>query len=217
MINPVAAVTRLRVMGPAYFPTGIRERIPRPRSRVLLVAAIVFFVVSNAFNVFLGYLIVNGSLDDKWYDFRDLGIGMRELTAWLDTQNASLPSGFDSVGFLGDHWMSYIATGFIGAFAILNFIGIVLLILVWTERRLLARIQVRRTMRRGRSAARASPERIWLRMRSTGSGSKHGLVMASRNRSKAMARVSVSVPSEPLKLSRPAPKPMDMELSSRRC
>ena len=106
MINPVAAVTRLRVMGPAYFPTGIRERIPRPRSRVLLVAAIVFFVVSNAFNVFLGYLIVNGSLDDKWYDFRDLGIGMRELTAWLDTQNASLPSGFDSVGFLGDHWVA---------------------------------------------------------------------------------------------------------------
>ena len=144
MINPVSAITRLKVMGPAYFPTGIRERVAKPRSKMLFVAAIVFFVVSNAFNVFLGYLIFNGSLDDKWYDFRDLGIAMRELTVWLDTQNASLPAGLDSIGFLGDHWMSYLATGFIGAFAILNFIGIVLLVLVWTERRLLARIQVRR-------------------------------------------------------------------------
>ena len=136
-----AFVERLRVMGPAYFPTGIRERIPRPKSRVLMIAMVAFFVLNNLFNVVLTYWVVSGRLDGKWYDFRDLGLVMGRFKVWLDERNAELPAGFD---FLGEQWLSYTVSAFIGGFAILNFIGLVLLILVWLERRILARIQVRR-------------------------------------------------------------------------
>ncbi len=136
-----AMIGRLRAMGPAYFPTGIRDRVPRPQSRVLLIGLIVFFVLNNAFNALLMFLVVSGRLDGKWYDFRDPGVVMGKFAGWLDDRNAELPSGLD---FLGEHWLSYLVPAVIGGFAILSFVGLVLLLLVWLERRLLARIQVRR-------------------------------------------------------------------------
>jgi NADH-quinone oxidoreductase subunit H len=132
---------RLHLMGPAFFPTGIRQVIPRSTSRVLIIGALVFFVANNVFNAVLTYLVLDGRFEDKWYDFRDPGFAMAKFKLWLDDRNADLPSGFD---FLGEHFLSYSISAFLGAFFILNFIGLVLLILVWLERRLLARIQVRR-------------------------------------------------------------------------
>ncbi len=141
VLRRIPLVNRLRRMGPEFFPTGIRQRIPHPKSRVLLTGFIAFFVVSNVFNVFLTYWVINGNLDGKWYDFRDPGVAMGQFTGWLDDRNAELPSGLD---FLGAHWLSYAVSAAIGGLAILSFIGLVLLLLVWSERSLLARIQVRR-------------------------------------------------------------------------
>ena len=121
---------RLRAMGPAYFPTGTREARPRRRSRWLLAAAVVFFIASNALNVAIGWAMISGKFDGKWYDFRDLGIAVGQLREGLDDRY--------------DPAVSYVVTALIGASAILGFIALVLLILVWAERRLLARIQVRR-------------------------------------------------------------------------
>ncbi|HJM75064.1 MAG TPA: complex I subunit 1 family protein, partial [Dehalococcoidia bacterium] len=132
---------RLQSMGPAFFPTGIVERIPRPKSRVLMIGALVFFVVNNVVNLVLLVLVLDGRFEDKWYDFRDPGLAMGRFKGWLDDRNAELPSGLD---FLGEHFLSYSISAVIGGAAILTFIGLVLLILVWIERRLLARIQVRR-------------------------------------------------------------------------
>src|SRR5205085_8574459 len=42
------------------------------------------------------------------------------------------------------HWVAYIVAGLIGATAIGLFLGIVMLSLIWLERRAIARIQIRR-------------------------------------------------------------------------
>ena len=120
---------RLRAMGPAYFPTGIRVRSHRgPRWMALALAIVAMGAL--AANVAIGVVVVNGTLDGEWYDIRDMGIAVGQLRQGLDDRF--------------DPWVSYVLTAIIGAAGILTFIGLVLLLLVWAERRLLARIQVRR-------------------------------------------------------------------------
>ncbi len=121
---------RLRAMGPAHFPTGIRLVRPRRKPRWLTAAMAVMFVGGNAINVALGWAMISGALDGKWYDFRDAGVAMGQLREGLDDRFAS--------------WVSYTVTALIGGSAILGFVGATLLLLGWLERRVLARIQIRR-------------------------------------------------------------------------
>ena len=81
-------------------------------------------------NALVGFIVVDGHLDGRWYDFRDLGYAMERLRIELD----EVSSG---------PWLSYWVTGLIGGLGILSFIGGFLLIGSWIERRLLARFQVR--------------------------------------------------------------------------
>ena len=67
----------------------------------------------------------------RWYDFRDLGNGVNRLIEAL--RDADAP---DSV--------VYIVAGLLGALGILIFVGVTSIINIWIERRLIARIQVRR-------------------------------------------------------------------------
>ena len=120
----------MRTGGADSFPTGIRRVVERARSRPLLIAAAIFFLVNNVVNAYVGWLVISGRLDGKWYDFRDLGIAVGQLREGLDDRY--------------DPAVSYIVTAVIGSFVILNFVGVMLILLVWVERRLLARFQVRR-------------------------------------------------------------------------
>lgn len=118
----------------------IRIRVPMSTGKA--VAGVVTLGVLAIIGAAVGYVVVSGALDGHWYDFRDLGIPMAHLRDWLDEQNASQPEALRTA--LGDHWMSWLTTALIGAIGILSFVGGVLLILIWVERRLIGRIQVRR-------------------------------------------------------------------------
>jgi len=106
----------------------------QPRVLVPLAVALVAFL---ALNVAVAVLVVSGRLDGRWYDFRDLGIGVQALREWLDERTADQPQWMSDA--LGDHWLSYIVTALIGAIGILSFVGVVLLVLIWVERRLIGR------------------------------------------------------------------------------
>ena len=67
----------------------------------------------------------------NWYDLRDLGNGVARLIEAL--RDAGAPDG-----------LIYAITGLLGALAILLFVGLAAIINIWIERRLIARIQVRR-------------------------------------------------------------------------
>ncbi len=67
----------------------------------------------------------------RWYDFRDLGNGVARLIEALEDVGA--PDG-----------VIYAVTGLLGAVAILVFVAIAAVMNSWIERRLIARIQVRR-------------------------------------------------------------------------
>jgi NADH-quinone oxidoreductase subunit H len=88
-------------------------------------------LVGLAVNVAIAWVVISGRLDGHWYDFRDLGIAIGDLRGWLDDRNAG-------------PWLSYWVTALIGGVAILSFIGGVLVIGTWVERRLLAKFQIRR-------------------------------------------------------------------------
>src|SRR5207247_1640399 len=122
----------------ALDPIRARRVVTTAKKLVGAIALLVLLLISAA----IGFVVVSGRLDGRWYDFRDLGIGVDHLRGWLDLQNAKQPSGLHNV--LGDHWMSYVVTALIGAIGILSFVGGVLLVLIWVERRLIGRIQVRR-------------------------------------------------------------------------
>ena len=107
----------------------------------LIAGGIVVALGFIAANVALGYVVIDGRLDGEWYDFRDLGIAVEDLRGWLDDRNADQPGWLE---WLGDHWISYAVTALIGAVGIMTFVGVALLALIWTERRLIGRIQVRR-------------------------------------------------------------------------
>jgi NADH-quinone oxidoreductase subunit H len=119
----------------------IRVPARRPPARLMLAGAAGLLVFA-AINVAIAVLIISGRLDGHWYDFRDLGNAVQGLRGWLDERTADQPGWLSDV--LGDHWLSYIVTALIGAVGILSFVGAVLLVLIWVERRLIGRIQVRR-------------------------------------------------------------------------
>ena len=87
-------------------------------------------LLAAAANAAVGYLVVDGRLDGQWYDVRDLGLGVERLRAELD---AVAPA-----------YLSYWVTALLGVGGILGFLGLVLLLGSWVERRLLARFQIRR-------------------------------------------------------------------------
>ena len=87
-------------------------------------------LLAAAANAVVGYLVIDGRLDGQWYDVRDLGFAVERLRAELD---AVAPPA-----------LSYWVTAIVGAGAILSFLGLVLLLGGWVERRLLARFQIRR-------------------------------------------------------------------------
>jgi NADH-quinone oxidoreductase subunit H len=95
----------------------------------LLLAA--FALSGLAVNVAIAWVVISGRLDGHWYDFRDLGIAVGDLRGWLDDRGAG-------------PWLSYWVTALIGGVGILAFIGGVLVIGTWVERRLLAKFQIRR-------------------------------------------------------------------------
>ena len=123
----------------------LRQGRRRPAQRVpllLMVVGAVFALGFLAANAAIGYVIIDGRLDGQWYDIRDLGIAVEELRVQLDIINARQPTFLDDI--LGQHWMSYAAGALIGAIGILSFIGGMLLVLIWVERRLIGRMQIRR-------------------------------------------------------------------------
>ena len=64
-----------------------------------------------------------------WYDFRDLNNLQRLITEWIAEW--------------GPDWIASIVTGLLGALGILGVIGPTLLILIWVERKVIARFQQR--------------------------------------------------------------------------
>lgn len=64
-----------------------------------------------------------------WYDLRDLNNLQRLITEWIAEW--------------GPDWIASIVTGVLGALAVLGVIGPTLLILIWTERKVIARFQQR--------------------------------------------------------------------------
>ena len=72
---------------------------------------------------------VLGSTLGAWYDFRDLNNLQRLITEWIADW--------------GPDWLASIVTGVLGALGILAVIGPTLLILIWVERKVIARFQQR--------------------------------------------------------------------------
>lgn len=64
-----------------------------------------------------------------WYDFRDLNGISREISEW--------------VASWGPDWLASIVTGVIGAIGIMMVVGPALLLLIWVERKVIARMQNR--------------------------------------------------------------------------
>ncbi len=96
----------------------------------LKAAGAVFMLGFLAVNAAIAFIVIDGRLDGEWYDVRDLGNAMAQLRVELDDTRAG-------------PWLSYWATGVIGAVGILSFLGGFLLIGSWIERRTLARFQIR--------------------------------------------------------------------------
>lgn len=65
-----------------------------------------------------------------WYDFRDLGNAIGTLLSWLHS--------------VAPAWVAYVVSGLVGMIALGAFLGVVMLALIWVERRAVARFQIRR-------------------------------------------------------------------------
>ena len=127
-------------MTAALDPIRIRQRLKLSGVQTILaVGALGAFLLVN---VAIAYVVVSGALDGRWYDFRDLGNAMSHLHVYLDEVTAQQSREVTAV--LGSQWLSWIVGALVGGIGILSFVGGVLLVLIWIERRLLARIQVRR-------------------------------------------------------------------------
>jgi NADH-quinone oxidoreductase subunit H len=125
---------------PESFPAGTRQRIlraPLPGARFIGAVLLLGFVIANAA---IGGVVISGTLDGHWYDFRDLGNTMAGLRSALEPECI----GFSVDLCVDGSYVVYLLTAVIGGTAVLSFIGVLLVILVWAERRLLARFQVRR-------------------------------------------------------------------------
>jgi len=126
-------------MSAALDPIRLRAR----RKPSTLARGVIAFAAFVALNVAIAALVVSGALDGEWYDFRDLGLGVQQLREWLDEQTADQPGWLTDI-LRSTTWLSYLVTALLGATGILSFVGGVLLVLIWVERRLIGRIQVRR-------------------------------------------------------------------------
>ena len=125
--------------------TTLRQGRRRPATRVpmlLMIVGAVFALGFLAVNAAIGYVVIDGRLDGQWYDIRDLGIAVEELKLQLDNINDDQPAFLDDI--VGQHWISYAVGALLGAIGILSFIGGALLVLIWVERRLIGRMQIRR-------------------------------------------------------------------------
>ena len=78
----------------------------------------------------VGYLVVAGQLDGRWYDVRDLGNATAHFRGWTQQQGIH-PA------------VPYLVTGLLGGLGILSLVGGWLVIGVWAERRLIAKFQIR--------------------------------------------------------------------------
>ncbi|MDE2891687.1 MAG: NADH-quinone oxidoreductase subunit NuoH [Chloroflexota bacterium] len=76
-----------------------------------------------------GLASVLGSTMGAWYDFRDLNNLQRLITEWIADW--------------GPDWLASIIAGVLGTLGILGVIGPTLLILIWVERKVIARFQQR--------------------------------------------------------------------------
>ena len=104
--------------------------LPRP---VLMIISLLFagFIISQ---VLVGYLVISGELDGKWYDIRDLGNAMVSLDGVI--RNSEMDSRISSA-------LAYLVPTLLGATGIVSVVGGWLLIGPWVERRLIAKFQIR--------------------------------------------------------------------------
>jgi NADH-quinone oxidoreductase subunit H len=104
--------------------------LPRP-ILVMLSVLLVGFAMSQ---IAIGYLVISGQLDGKWYDIRDLGNAMISLDGVI--QNSEMDSRIAST-------LAYLIPTLAGATGIVSIVGGWLLIGPWVERRLIAKFQIR--------------------------------------------------------------------------
>lgn len=78
----------------------------------------------------VGYAVVAGLLDGRWYDIRDLGNASGHLAYWMERR------GFPAA-------VPYLTTALLGALGILSLVGGWLVIGSWVERRVIAKFQIR--------------------------------------------------------------------------
>lgn len=89
-----------------------------------------FGLVFLAANAAIAYVVIDGRLDGKWYDFRDLGNATQALREWTVEQ--------------GWHpGIIYGITAILGATGVLTLVGVWLIIGPWVERRAIAKFQIR--------------------------------------------------------------------------
>tara|TARA_Y100000994_G_scaffold40127_1_gene31064 strand:+ start:23846 stop:25300 length:1455 start_codon:yes stop_codon:yes gene_type:complete len=105
------------------------------KTKLILGILGLIFLVGNGL---IAFIVIDGRLDGKWYDIRDLGYSIEFLRTKLASNNQELILGYT----LGDV-LAYWVPAVIGAVGILSFLGGFLLIGSWIERRLLARFQIR--------------------------------------------------------------------------
>ncbi|MQC25461.1 MAG: NADH-quinone oxidoreductase subunit NuoH [Chloroflexi bacterium] len=108
---------------------GLKEMALGVPTGLKAIGAVVGLGVAVAM-AFVGFLVIDGQLDGKWYDARDLGVGVQALRDWLTGQGV-------------DHRLIWIITGTIGGLGIMSVLGGWLLIGSWVERRVLAKFQIR--------------------------------------------------------------------------
>jgi NADH-quinone oxidoreductase subunit H len=104
--------------------------LPRP-ILVMLSVLLAGFAMSQ---IAIGYLVISGQLDGKWYDIRDLGNAMVSLDGVI--QNSEMDSRIAST-------LAYLIPTLAGATGIVSIVGGWLLIGPWVERRLIAKFQIR--------------------------------------------------------------------------
>ncbi len=104
--------------------------LPRPILMMLSVLLAGFAMSQIA----IGYLVISGQLDGKWYDIRDLGNAMVSLDGVI--QNSEMDSRIAST-------LAYLIPTLAGATGIVSIVGGWLLIGPWAERRLIAKFQIR--------------------------------------------------------------------------
>ena len=104
--------------------------LPRPVLGILSLM-LIGFIISQ---ILVGYLVISGELDGKWYDIRDLGNAMVSLDGVI--QNSEMDSRISSA-------LAYLVPTLLGATGIVSVVGGWLLIGPWVERRLIAKFQIR--------------------------------------------------------------------------